>query len=404
MKIYSSYPQFTDEDKAILHEVIDTGWLTEGKYCRKFAKELCKVAGTKHALLVNSGSSANFVAIRTLLDFFPGKFILTCATGFPTTVSPIYQHGAIPIYVDIDPETLSPNIGQIAYMVDKHGDEIAGAIFTHTLGFPFDEALVREILGTDKFFIVDNCDALGAFVRGQPVGSWADMSTYSFFPAHHITMGEGGAITTNDDKYLKAAKQYTSWGKDCYCLPGQDGVCGKRFGYEWDKLPEGWDHKYTFTKLGYNLQVTEFQGALGYSQILRLDEIVYKRKLNFGLLLAGLIKFRPYVEFPIWKSIQDIASPFGFPIILKDEFKILINPMIQYLEKKGIATRRMFGGNLLRQPAFQNLPYVTVPDLHGANIMLERTFWIGCWAGMTNEMIDYMAETFDDFFKGRSLY
>ena len=402
-KIPASYPQLTDEDVKILHEVVDSRWYTEKTYCRKFARELCKVAETKHALLVNSGSSANFIALKTMLDFFPGKYVLTCACAFPTTVTPIYQHGRIPLYVDIDPETLSPNIGQIAYMLDKYGDYISGAIFTHTLGFPFNEMLVKEMLGNDRFLIVDSCDALGATIDDLPVGTWADISTYSFFPAHHIFSGEGGALTLNDDKFVKRANQYISWGRDCSCLPGQDNVCGNRFGYEWDKLPEGWDHKYTFTRLGYNLKMTEFQGGLGYSQIQRLPEIVRDRGYNFLRLETSLKDFVGYISFVKLEMFYN-PSPFGFLIILDDKIKTLINPMIQYLEENGIATRRMFGGNLTRQPGFQNLQYIAVPDLDGSDKLLEQSFWIGCGPHVSGEDIDYIAETFKNFFDERGLY
>ena len=402
-KIPASYPQVTDEDENILHEVVKGRWYTERTYCRKFARELCKVAGTKHALLVNSGSSATFIALKTLFDFFPGKYVLTCACGFPTTVAPIYQHGRIPLYIDIDPKTLSPNMGQIAYMLDKYGEYISGAIFIHTLGFPFNEPLVREMLGSDRFFVADNCDALGSTIDGFPAGTWADISTYSFFPAHHIFSGEGGALTLNDDKFVKRASQYINWGRDCNCLPGQDNVCGNRFGYKWDKLPEGWDHKYTFTQLGYNLKMTEFQGALGFSQIQRLLTIVERRIENTIKLLDVI---RPYTNYIDFVESEDgyRPSPFGFLVILRDKYKTLINPMIQYLEENGIATRRMFGGNLTRQPGFQNLQYITVPDLDGSDKLLEQSFWIGCGPHVSEDDIKYIAYTFKNFFDERGLY
>ena len=402
-KIPASYPQVTDEDENILHEVVKGRWYTERTYCRKFARELCKVAGTKHALLVNSGSSANFIALKTLFDFFPGKYVLTCACGFPTTVAPIYQHGRIPLYVDIDPKTLSPNMGQIAYMLDKYGEYISGAIFTHALGFPFNEPLVREMLSSDRFFVADNCDALGADIDGFPVGTWADISTHSFFPAHHIMGIQAGALTLNDDKFVKRASQYINWGRDCSCLPGQDNVCGNRFGYTWDKLPEGWDHKYTFTQLGYNMQSNDFSGALGFSQIQRLDEIVQKRKFNFLMLESALEDFGKYITFTELEMFYD-PSPFGFLITLKYKIRTLINPMIQYLEENGIATRRMFGGNLTRQPGFQNLQYITVPDLDGSDKLLEQSFWIGCHPGVSEDDIKYIAYTFKNFFDERGLY
>jgi len=288
-------------------------------------------------------------------------------------------------------------------MLDKHGDSISGAIFTHTLGFPFNEPLIREMLGNERFYVVDACDAIGATIGKLPVGTWADIVTYSFFPAHQICAIEGGAIVTDDDRLFTAARQYTNWGRDCHCLPGQSGVCGKRFGYMWDKLPEGWDHKYTFTKLGYNLKMTEFQGALGYSQILRLKSIVDSRLWNYLGLLSELKEFSEYFQF-IERLPNSIPCPFGFPLILKDKYKTLINPLIEWLESAGIATRRMFGGNLLRQPAFQDLQYIAVPDLDGANIMLEQALWVGVHPNIGQDEIDYMVQKCTEFFNERGLF
>jgi len=401
-KIYASYPQLTDEDVAILHEVVDSRWYTEHKYCRQFARELCKVFSSKHAVLVNSGSSASLVVLKAVSDFFTGRYVLVNASEFPTVASSVYHHNMIPVYIDIDLETLSPNIGQISYAVDRYGKDIAGAIFSHYLGFPFNEPLVREILGYSRFLVSDCCDALGATIGDKPVGYWSDASTCSFFPAHQIFAIEGGCITTNDDKILKRALQYVNWGRDCHCLPGQDNTCGKRFDFKWDKLPEGWDHKYTFTRLGYNLKLDEFRGALGYSQLQRLDEIVGLRRLNFRLIDAKLRQFDEYIEF-INKNIGSF-SPFGFPIILKDEYKTLINPLIQHLEENGIATRRFFGGNLMRQPAFENMPYIALPDYDGSNKLMDQGFWIGCHPMITQDDINYIEDKFIAFFNERGLF
>ncbi len=324
--------------------------------------------------------------------------------GFPTTVAPIYQCGKFPIYIDIDPKTLSPNIGQLDYMLDKYRDEVAGAIFTHTLGFPYDEALVREILGVDKFLISDNCDALGAEVRGQPVGSWSDIGTYSFFPAHHIFAIEGGALALNDDKFTKTARQYVNWGRDCHCLPGQENVCGKRFDQKLPSLPVGFDHKYTFTKLGYNLKMTEFQGALGYSQLSRFGEIYKKRIHNYTEIVKKLKSFDAYLVLLDRFDLDCKISPFGVPIILRGKHASLLNPLITWLERNHIATRRMFGGNLIRQPAFLNKPCIIAPELDGANTMLERAFWIGCHPMIDDNDIKYIGDTFKNFFDTRGLF
>ena len=405
-KIPASYPQLTDEDIAILHEVVDARWYTEGKYCRKFVRELCRVFGTKHAILTNSGSSASLIVLKAIADFFTGRYVLVSASEFPTTVAAVYHNNMIPIYIDINPETLSPDMGQIAYAVDKYGDDVAGAFFSHFMGFPFDEILVREILGHSRFLISDVCDAIGSTISGKPVGTWSDASTCSFFPAHHIFAIEGGSITTNDDKYLKRALQYINWGRDCHCLPGQNNMCGKRFDYKRDGLPDGWDHKYTFTRLGYNLKSNEFSGALGYSQIQRLDEIVEKRIENYSKIYLRLRRFSTYITFAIVSPLTFLPrySPFGFPIILKDGIKTLINPLIQHLEDGGIATRRFFGGNLMRQPGFKDLPYIALPDYTGANKLMEQGFWIGCGPHVSSEDIKYIAEKFEEFFNSRGLY
>ena len=401
-KIPASYPQLTDEDIKILHEVVDGKWYTERTYCRKFIKELCKVFGTKHALLTNSGSSASLIALKAVSDFFTGRYVLVNASEFPTTVAAVYHNNMIPVYIDIDPKTLSPNMGQVAYAIDKYGDGVAGAFFSHYLGFPYNEPLMRELLGHSRFLIADCADALGATIDGKPVGTWADASTCSFFPAHHIFAIEGGSITTNDDKYLKRALQYISWGRDCYCLPGQDNVCGKRFEHEWYDLPSGWDHKYTFTRLGYNLKSNEFSGALGYSQIQRLDKIVDRRKRNFMDIYDGMGGLGEYLAFMFWKFVE--FSPFGFPVVLQNKYKTLTNPLIQHLEDNGIATRRFFGGNLMRQPGFKDMPQIRMPDYDGANKLMEQGFWIGCGPYISSEDIDYVSKVFEKFFSSRGLY
>ena len=401
-KIPASYPQLTDEDIKILHEVVDGKWYTERIYCRKFIKELCKVFGTKHALLTNSGSSASLIALKAVSDFFTGKYVLVNASEFPTTVAAVYHNNMIPVYIDIDPKTLSPNMGQVAYAIDKYGDGVAGAFFSHYLGFPYNEPLMRELLGHSRFLIADCADALGATIDGKPVGTWADASTCSFFPAHHIFAIEGGSITTNDDKYLKRALQYISWGRDCYCLPGQDNVCGKRFEHEWYDLPSGWDHKYTFTRLGYNLKSNEFSGALGYSQIQRLDKIVDRRKRNFMDIYDGMGGLGEYLAFMFWKFVE--FSPFGFPVVLQNKYKTLINPLIQHLEDNGIATRRFFGGNLMRQPGFKDMPQIRMPDYDGANKLMEQGFWIGCGPHVSLDDIEYIVEKFEGFFFGREWF
>lgn len=398
MKIPASFPTITDEDIQAVHRAVDKGWFTEGRQCNRFGQLLNEASGTKLYQLVNSGSSSNLVAITSTAEKWSGKMILTQALAFPTTVAPIYQNGKIPVYVDTDPKTLSPDIGQIAYLVDKYGDEISGAVLTHVLGFPYDEKLVRKILG-DKFLIADCCDALGGYVYDKPVGSFADASTYSFFPAHHITTGEGGAILTNDEELFKIMRSVVNWGRDCYCQPGQQNVCGKRFEQGFLTLPEGYDHKYTFTRLGYNLKMTELQAAMGVTQMERLVDIADTRADNFYDIRDRLKPFEEYLQ-PVHATPHTLISPFGYPVILK--IKGYTDDLIRHLEKSGISTRRIFAGNITRQPGYFGLPYVKL-DLENTDYLMENAFWIGVHPGVTKLHVDWIEEVFTDWFDEKGL-
>lgn len=395
----------TEEDKKILHSAVDAEWYTEWHYCKLFEDVLKGITGKKHIQLVNSGSSASLIAMNSALrKFDPGHekpYVLTCATAFPTTVSPIYQMGRIPIYVNIIPETLEPNYHQMANIYADNYKEIAGMIFTHTMGFPFKEEKVKSFIQKDGFLIADCCDALGSQFENEgliPVGYYSDLSTYSFFPAHHITCGEGGAVATNDPELAEYARCYSNWGRSCYCQPGQSNTCGKRFEYEdRGQLPEGWDHKYIFSELGYNLKMTEFQAALGYSQSLRLTNVVFNRYLNYVTLYDGLSKFSSLhlINFPNNAKI----SPFGFPILVNEDAPFTARELIAYLEKHKIHTRRLFGGNITKQPAFMNMPCVKPFPLEGSDRVMNDMFWIGCHPGITQEMLDYVLEVFNDFMR-----
>ena len=400
MKIPVSSPIITDDDLEAVHKAVDKGWFTEGTQCSLFSRELCDFTDNDHCQLVNSGSSANLLAITAATELRPeGKLILTQALAFPTTVAPIYQNGKIPVYVDTDPKTLSPDIGQIAYLVDKYGDDIGGAIFTHVLGFPYDERLVREILGYDRFLIADCCDCLGGKVHGESVGFWADISTYSFFPAHHITTGEGGAVLTKFHELFKVMRSVANWGRDCYCQPGQQNVCGKRFEQGFLTLPEGYDHKYTFSRLGYNLKMTELQAAMGVTQLERANEFIFSIRHNHAALDLLLGKFSEYLERVVFVKEHKI-SPFGYPIILK--VKGYTDDLIRHLEKHGVSTRRIFAGNITRQPGYFGLPHIKL-DLDNSDYLMENAFWIGCGPWITSEMIHHIGEVFTDWFDEKGL-
>ena len=388
---------------AVVDAALD-GWFTEHKRCAQFTRSLSRVIGKSHITLVNSGSSANLIATLACLENRPEKLVVTCAAGFPTSVSPIYQAGKIPLYIDIDPETLCPKIDEAICALDKYGKEIAGIILAHNLGLPFKEYIIGEYYGRKrKPIIIDCCDALGARIHENHVGYAGDISTFSFFPAHIITSGEGGAIATNSIALHRVIRSLVNWGRDCHCLPGQSNTCGKRFEYEWPRLPKGFDHKYTFTRLGYNLKMTELQAALGNSQLSRLSDFVTTRRINFNDLYYVLGEFMDHIFLYDVIDPHFYPTPFGFPIRVQPNKTFTASELIAYLEEHKIATRRFFGGNLTRQPAFANLPFIALNNLPGADDVLENLFWIGCGPQITSEMITYIRHIFIEFFKGKGL-
>lgn len=382
-----------DEDVKVLHEVVDSRWYTDGKRCAEFRRNLGKYFGKKYVILTNSGSSASLVAVATMFETRLISRVITTALAFPTTVAPIYQLGRFPRYVDIDPLTLSPRLDQIQEMIENDPFSYAG-IFTHTLGFPYAENELDEQL---VCLIADCCDAVGAKVNDKPVGSYSDLMTLSFFPAHHITSAQGGAVLTDNPELAEVAKSYTLWGKSCVCLPGQSNTCGRRFSWEErGLLPEGWDHKYIFDRLGYNLDMTEFQAVLGNSQLSRVDEYVEQRRFNYVNYLT-LTKYDEFLQFI--NPVENTSfSPFGFPMIVKETAPFTSSDLIRWLEDHKITTRRFFGGNITKQPAFYHRPQIS-GDLSGTNYVAERGFWIGVMPSLTKEMQEYVLQVFEDFFK-----
>lgn len=396
-------PDLRPEDITTVGEALLNLWYTEHKFCRKFERELEKATGKKNVILVNSGSSASLIALTAarIRSKTKKRYVITCATGFPTTVSPIYQNGYIPIYVDINVDGFAPMMYQIKEaMTGPNKDDIAGMVFAHTLGFPYDEAEVRALLKPDQFLISDCCDAFGAKTHNSPVGTWADLSTLSFFPSHHIMSGEGGAVMTDDDELAVLASSLSNWGRSCYCRPGETNTCGQRFCWpERGGLPEGWDHKYIFDHLGYNLKMTEFQGALGFSQILRGNEIVAAHIRNYTWLYDQIN--RPeYMKHISLFGPMDGFSPFGFPIMADPATAV---DMISYLEDHKIGTRRLFGGNLLRQPAFMYQPHIPPSNMIGSDALTNGLFWISVSPSLTQDMMDYMVYTIDQYFIERGL-
>ena len=288
---------------------------------------------------------------------------------------------------------------QLLEIWDKLEWNIAGAIFTHMLGFPFDEQRISKLF---NFLIADCCDAVGAEFNNFPVGTFSQLMTLSFFPAHHITAGEGGAVLTNMESLAKIADSYVNWGRSCYCNPGQSNTCGKRFEWDTEELPEGWDHKYIFDRLGYNLKMTEFQAALGNSQLSRVDEFVLLRIHNFDYYLIELDKYSEFIEF-VTPLDGGFPSPFGFPIIVKETSPFTVTELIAYLESRKVTTRRFFGGNLTKQPAFRNMPYQFAGSLAGTDYVANNGMWIGVQPSLTDEMKAYVVQVFEDFFKSKGL-
>lgn len=395
--------KLTTEDKLALVECSFEGWMTEGKYCEKFSTALKNYIGTRYCCLTNSGSSANLLAVTSCLKLWDKdrkkNKIITCATAFPTTVAPIIQNGAVPLFVDINPRTLAPNWNDLdEAMQDK---DVAGMIQAHTLGFPFDEDVIAEMMYKKNLWLIaDGCDSLGATIgESKKAGSFADVSTCSFFPAHHLTTGEGGCLFTNNSILKTIIDSFRSWSRDCFCLPGQDNTCGKRFSHKWKNLPDGYDHKYTFTDFGYNLHMTEPEAALGLSQFERIDSIVSSRRKNFEYLLDNLSDFNDTLIFVCYDYGITKSSPFGFPIMVKSDAPFTKQELVAFLESKRVRTRPIFAGNITRQPMFDNVPYEVVSDLSGSDFVMNNGFWIGVCTEITKPMLDYVIEMFHDFKK-----
>lgn len=394
-------------DENDLANIIDASldmWLTSGRYGEQFEREFAEFLGLKYCALVNSGSSANLVAMTALTShklgekrLKPGDEVITVAAGFPTTVAPIIQNGLIPVFIDVELSTY----GFDEKIIEEAISEKTKAIFmAHTLGNPFNLDKVMDIAKKhDLWVIEDNCDALGAKYNGKFTGNFGHISTYSFYPAHHITMGEGGAVLTNDTSLFNIIRSIRDWGRDCICPPGQDNICNHRFTQKHGELPEGYDHKYVYSHLGYNLKVSDMQAAIGVSQLKKLQDFIKKRNENYELLFKGLKKLQDYLILPEATEKSE-PSWFGFPITIKENNKFNRNDLVTYLEENKIGTRLLFAGNLLRQPVFteNNYNYRVVGELKNTDIVMNNTFWIGVWPGINEECINYVINKFEEFF------
>ncbi len=378
-------------------------WLTTGKFNAEFEKRLGQFLEANFVLTTNSGSSANLLAISSLTSeqlgdkaLKPGDEIITVAVGFPTTVNPIIQNNLIPVFVDVSLPTYIVDQEQIENAIS---DKTKAIIFAHTLGNAFDIDSITTLAKKHNLWLVEDCcDALGTTYNGKKVGTFGDISTLSFYPAHHITMGEGGAVCTNNPKLKKIIASLRDWGRDCYCDPGKSNTCGKRFDWELGEMPKGYDHKYTYSHIGYNLKITDMQAAVGLAQLEQLLEFIEKRKLNFKLLKEGLSSFEDFIILPSPTPKSD-PSWFGFPITVREDAPFSKNELINFLTQKFIDTRPLFAGNIIKQPYFKNIKYRIVGDLKNTDLIMNNCFWIGVYPGVTNEMLKYIITQFNDFFR-----
>lgn len=377
------------------------GWLTAGRFNEIFEKRLSQFIGIKHLITVNSGSSANLVAFSTLTSpklgeraIQKGDEVISVAAGFPTTVNPIIQFGAVPVFVDIDPLTHNIDAFKIESAISSKTKAI---MLAHSLGNPFNLDVVMSLCKKYKLWLIEDCcDALGSTYRGKMVGTFGDIATLSFYPAHHITMGEGGAVFTNDLTLKKIAESFRDWGRDCYCPPGRDNTCGKRFGWELGELPFGYDHKYTYSHIGYNLKITDMQAACGLGQLEKAHEFIQMRKNNFNFLKESLKTCEEYLQLPMATENSN-PSWFGFPITIKENCPVSRPDLIDYLDQNKIGTRLLFAGNLTRQPYMKKIPYRISGDLKNTDNVMKNTFWIGVHPALTQEMLGYAASKIEEF-------
>lgn len=378
------------------------GWLTAGRFNDQFEKELADFIGVNNLITVNSGSSANLVAFATLTSpklgdraIKKGDEVIGVAAGFPTTVNPIVQFGAIPVFVDVDLKTHNINADLIEAAITPKTKAI---MLAHTLGNPYNLKKVKELCDEHNLWLIEDCcDALGAKYDGKHVGTFGDIATCSFYPAHHITMGEGGAVFTNNSELITIAESFRDWGRDCYCKPGCDDTCGKRFEQQLGNLPQGYDHKYTYSHLGYNLKISDMQAACGLAQLKRLPEFIEKRNSNFLYLSNRLSTLSDFIELTV-PTENSTPSWFGFPITVKSDSGVNRVDLIKYLDQNKIGTRLLFAGNLTRQPYFKDVEYRVIGELVNTEITMHQTLWLGIYPGIGKDQLDFITEKMEEFF------
>jgi len=373
-------------------------WLTSGRFAERFEREFARFFGVRNAILVNSGSSANLLALSCLTSprlgdrrLKPGDEVITVASAFPTTVNPIIQNRLVPVFLDVTIPTYNVDVNSLE---EACSERTRALILAHTLGNPFDVAAVTDFARRHNFWLVEDCcDAVGATFQGRKVGTFGDLATVSFYPAHHITMGEGGCVLTESPLLKTLVESYRDWGRDCWCEPGKANTCGKRFDWQLGELPLGYDHKYIYSHIGYNLKATDLQAAVGVAQLKKLSSFIETRRRNFEFLFQNL---RDLGEFFVLPRATASSEPswFGFPLAVRLDASFTRNQVIEYLEQRKIGTRLLFGGNLLRQPAFQRLEARTVGSLANSDFVMNQVFWIGVYPGLTPAMLSYVVDVF----------
>lgn len=388
-------------DSAELQHLVEASldaWLTTGRFAAQFERDFAAFMGVRCATLVNSGSSANLVALSCLTSpslgdrrLRPGDEVITVAAGFPTTVNPIIQNGLTPVFVDVQLPTYDVDVTQLDA---ARSERTRAIVLAHTLGNPFDiDAVTAFAAKHDLWLVEDCCDAVGSTYRGRSVGTFGALSTTSFYPAHHITMGEGGCVLTQLPALKKLAESFRDWGRDCWCAPGKSNTCGCRFAWKLGDLPAGYDHKYIYSHIGYNLKATDMQAAVGVAQLKKLPAFIAARRENFAQLYAALKDLDDIFILPE-ATPHSNPSWFGFPLAVRKEAPVTRNQVAQFLESRHIATRLLFGGNLLRQPAYRDVRHRVIGDLRNTDFVMNNVFWIGLYPGITEPMVDYMADTF----------
>ena len=387
-------------DATEVQHVVDAGldfWLTTGRFAAAFERELERAFGLRHAMLVNSGSSANLVALSCLTSpalgerrLRPGDEVITVAAGFPTTVNPIIQNSLVPVFVDVRLQTYDVDVTQLEAALSPRTRAV---MLAHTLGNPFDlDSVTAFARRHDLWLVEDCCDAVGSTYGGRHVGTFGDLATVSFYPAHHITTGEGGCVLTDRPALKKLVESFRDWGRDCWCEPGKDNTCGKRFGWQLGELPCGYDHKYTYSHVGYNLKMTDMQAAVGLAQIAKLPDFVAARRRNFRTLYDGLVGLEEFLVLPEATPNSD-PSWFGFPVAVRPSAPFTRDQLVRHLEERKVATRLLFAGNLVRQPAYRDVQYRAVGNLENSDYVMNQVFWVGLYPGLSPEALGYTVET-----------